>query len=336
MSANLDYSNGRVNFAFIGERSQIWHGEGNQLPDGASDDEIRIAAGLDHTYSKRPAYAHDKNGSLVRVPAQFFIARDDNDFVTSGSVSDQYNIVQPKTLQEGFSGYIAVDPNFRWSSAGSLDLGRQVFFCAEYNGDVIIAGDKHKAYLQAHTSFDTSAASTTSISMVRSVCANTVAAALGSAAAIVRRVHRTTFDPKVVTKELAKLIASIERYKHIGDAMITVQQTQDEVAAYFRKLLDVPADAKATDISTRKLNQLDTLWNAYETTCGETDKGTAWSAFQAVTRYVDHDRGTRSGDNLSENEARFLSAQFGSGAAMKQQAWNLLAPLVKPLVAVAA
>jgi len=333
MSANLDYSNGRVNFAFIGARTGIWHGEGNIAPDNATDDEIRIAAGLDHTYSKREAFAYDKNGSLVRVPDQFFVARDDNDFVVSGSVSEQYEIHQLKELQEGFSAYIAVDPMFRWSSAGSLDMRRKAFFCAEYQEPLSVAGDKHNAYLQSHTGFDGGTSTTNSISMVRAVCANTVAAALASAGAIVKRSHRTVFNPTQVAKELAKLIQATVKYKKIGDAMALVHVTQDEVAAYFRNVLDIPADATAEKISARKLGQLDTLFNAYETTCGETDKGTAWAAFQAVTRYVDHDRGTRSSDALNDNEARFLSANFGSGAGMKADAWQLLMPRVLDKVA---
>jgi hypothetical protein len=80
------------------------------------------------------------------------------------------------------------------------------------------------------------------------------------------------------------------------------------------------------------MNQFSALRSAYSATVREgTERGTVWTALNAVTRYVDHDRSTRNGDN--QESARFDSAQFGSGAALKAQAWNLLMPLVRDKVA---
>ncbi len=45
-------------------------------------------------------------------------------------------------------------------------------------------------------------------------------------------------------------------------------------------------------------------------------KGTAWGAFNAVAEYVDHVRGS------DELEKRANSLLFGSGAALKQAAWD--------------
>jgi hypothetical protein len=52
---------------------------------------------------------------------------------------------------------------------------------------------------------------------------------------------------------------------------------------------------------------------------------------QAITRYVDHDRAAQGGQ-----VGQFASAQFGSGDALKGKALNLLVPLVKDKVAIAA
>lgn len=83
-------------------------------------------------------------------------------------------------------------------------------------------------------------------------------------------------------------------------------------------------------MSTRKSNQFDALVNSYQATVDEgTEVNTAWCALNAVTRYVDHERSARGDD--TETLARFRSSQFGSGAAMKAKAWNLLQSMEKTL-----
>ncbi len=110
----------------------------------------------------------------------------------------------------------------------------------------------------------------------------------------------------------------------MGDAMAETQMGKDVVAKYFKALLDIPFDAKSDTVSTRKLNQFQDLNRAYRSTVMEgTQPETAWTALNAVTRYVDHDRSTRGG-NGNADESRFLSAQMGSGAAMKARAVELL------------
>jgi hypothetical protein len=46
-------------------------------------------------------------------------------------------------------------------------------------------------------------------------------------------------------------------------------------------------------------------------------KGTLWAAFNGVTEYVDYTRTTRGG-----SDSRAKSLLFGSGATLKQKAWD--------------
>jgi len=97
---------------------------------------------------------------------------------------------------------------------------------------------------------------------------------------------------------------------------------KETVSKYFKRLLEIPFDAKAEDVSSRKMNQFGDLNRAYGQTVSEgAPAESAWAALQSVTRYVDHAKSTRGG---SEAESRLLSAQFGSGAAMKAEAVRLL------------
>ena len=51
-------------------------------------------------------------------------------------------------------------------------------------------------------------------------------------------------------------------------------------------------------------------------------RGTLWAAVNAVAEYVDHERPTRVRDSSKRDLKRFESAQFGSGAALKDHAWK--------------
>ena len=69
------------------------------------------------------------------------------------------------------------------------------------------------------------------------------------------------------------------------------------------------------------------MTRAYAVTKSEgAPDGSAWAALNAITRYVDHERST-SGD-ADKSVARFASATFGSGNAMKGKAMELLMPRI--------
>ena len=151
--------------------------------------------------------------------------------------------------------------------------------------------------------------------------------------AVVRTRHNTRFNAARVGKELAQLAQRFACFKAIGDAMARTEMAASDVSNFFKACLDIPFDAKSADVSTRKLNQFQGLNNAYRETVREgTAQGSVWTALNAITRYVDHDRSTRGGND----ESRLVSSQFGSGEAMKGKAMELLLPLVKDRVAVAA
>jgi hypothetical protein len=150
---------------------------------------------------------------------------------------------------------------------------------------------------------------------------------------VIRTRHNTRFDAVKVGKELSAIAQGFVQYKAIGDAMATVHMSADETKALFLKLLDV--DGAIEDASTRKRNMLDDLVTAHNVSMREgAERNSAWSALQAITRYVDHDRTTRGGNDAAE--ATILSTQLGSGAAMKGKAMDLLMPLVKDRVLIGA
>lgn len=333
MSANIEFRNGKLSFAFpAGERGQIWHSGGQEYQHDWPRDQKLAAANMLYTTTKIPAYRLI-DGRPQQVPNAHFITRSDtSELLSDRSCSDQYQPHQNADLYDTVNQYAELDPeHWHLAGLGALGNGARVFFTVQFNGDHTVAGEPHKFYLLASTTHDGTGASIYQGTTVRVVCSNTFGAATADPKGKIRVVHRSAFNKDRASAELAAIIQSFKAYKAVGDAMVRVQFGKDEVSKLFKTLLEIPFEAKPEDISTRKMNQFTALSDAYSATIREgTDRNTVWTALQAVTRYVDHDRSTRGGDAI---EKRFESAQFGSGAALKAQAFDLLLPLVRDKVA---
>jgi phage/plasmid-like protein (TIGR03299 family) len=349
MSHNLELRDGRYSFAFTGTRDQIWHRLGQQLEEGATQAEWAKAAGLDFEVAKVPAIVSLEGVKFDHIapaqrflpaPNRKFIVREDNGHVL-GLASDAYKVVQPRDVLDWFSKYITVDERFHLDAAGVLHSGEAIWATARFNGDMKVAGESHKARLLMSTSFDQSRPTTNQGTTTRAVCNNTLSTAWADNRAVIKTTHRSHFNGEQVAKELATIAQSFDTFKKMGDAMAATALAKDEVSKFFKTLLEIPFDAKADDISGRKMNQFSALSQAYTTTKRErnTKADDVWSALQAVTRYVDHERSVRNVNQDDANDVtvgRFAAATFGTGNDLKGKAFNMLLPLIADKVKVAA
>lgn len=328
MAHMLDMTNGRANIAFLGKREDVWHRLGQEMKEGQPLEVWAREAGLNWSAIKVPAVMDlaplALGGDRYRViEDDCFVVRSDNG-AKLGYASDGYQVVQPMDVLEWFQNYIALDERFKLDVCGSLKGGRMIWATALFDGAEKIIGEDHKARLLMTTTFDGSGSTKNLATMTRGVCWNTVSTALadGGKSCVTTR-HNTKFRADKVRAELARIVAGFEAYKKMAEAMAAANMAVATTEAFFKGLLDIPHDAKVDDVSTKKLNQLEALAEAYKMTVQEgTPVGTKWTALNAVTRWVDHDRATRGG--ASEDEARMLSSQFGSGAALKAKAVAML------------
>jgi phage/plasmid-like protein (TIGR03299 family) len=337
MAHNLEMVNGVYSFAFTGERSEIWHKLGQELDAGAGRDEWLNAAGFNYHVEKVPAIASLNGAMFDHLPPEQrfvetdkrFTVRQDNGHVL-GIAGEGYQTVQPVDVWEWFENYITVDDRFHIDAAGVLGSGERLWMTARFNGSVDVAGDRHIPRLLMSTSFDASQATRNEATMTRVVCQNTLRAAHANAKALIKTRHNTRFDGKQVHNELGQIAQSFVEFKALGDAMAQQAMTRDSVQSFFATLLGVAPDAKAADISTRTKNIAHDLASSYRRTQSErnSQRDDVWTALQAVTRYVDHDRTVRNAPN--ETVGRFDSGTFGSGDQMKGKAMSLLLPLVDP------
>jgi phage/plasmid-like protein (TIGR03299 family) len=336
MAHNIDMTNGRANIAYLGSRKDVWHRLGQEMLPGQTIQDWANAAGLGWTAVKvqaiaaltGPQWDHiDPAKRFMEVEGQRFVTRSDNGRPL-GYVSDQYQPVQPVEVLEWFQHYISQDDRFALDVAGSLKNGEIIWATASFRDAVQVVGEDHKARLLMTTTFDGSGSTINKATMTRVVCNNTLDAALSDRKATIRTRHNTKFNADRVRAELGAIAAGFEHYKVMAEAMVARDLPPSDISAFFKGLLDIQFDAKQEDISTRKMNQFRALSDAYRETVQEgTPAGTAWTALNAVTRYVDHDKATRG--HANQDEARVLSANFGTGAQMKARAVELLLPAFK-------
>lgn len=300
MAHNIDMSNGRANIAFLGSRNDIWHKLGNEMLEGQTLDQWAEAAGLAHTVSKVPVYV-DLNGAKVIIPNAKAIQRDDTGLVL-GMATDQYQIHQPREALEFAQRYVDIDSRFKIDVAGSLKEGRIIWVTATFDpngtGTIDVGGSAALIRLLMSTTFDATGATINKLTGTRVVCNNTLDVALGGdKRAEVRTRHTAKFNADKVARELEGMAQSVDKYKAFGDQMADTRMVKATVAKYFKALLEIPFDAKAEDVSSRKMNQFGELNKAYGQTVQEgAPAESAWAALQSVTRYVDHSKSTRGGN----------------------------------------
>ena len=333
MAANLDETLGFAALAFTGPRSKIWHGAGQSVDAKVAElgraltiDEWSTLSGTSFTVEARPLSYVGADGLLTEYPDRFANVRTDTS-AALGLVSNRYNLVQPLDVQSTFADIIAADERFAITTMGSLDGGKRIFAQATFAGEQSVAGDKHVAKLLMSTTFDTTSPTRLQGCMERVVCENTIRVAMGEHAPIINVRHSTKFDSDKALKALADIAAGFAAFKVIGDALASHVMSVNTVSAFIRGVLDIPADAKQEDVSTRKQNQRQAIINALLISSNERAQDytapDAFTALQAITRYVDHDR------DAGNTENRL----FGSGAALKDKALGLLMPMIKDRVA---
>ena len=339
MSANIDETLGFVALAFTGPRSNIWHKGGQSVDQWIQDnghppdlEDWAMLSGTAFTVEARPLYYHGDcspgaNNGLHEYPNRFANVRTDTG-AALGLVSTRYNLVQPLDVQSTFADIIAADERFALTTMASLDGGKRIMAQATFAGEQTVAGDKHVAKLLMSTTFDTTSPTRLQGCMERVVCENTLRVAMGEHAPAINVRHSTKYDRDLALKQLARIAEGFSQYKQIGDALASYVMPKEALSAFIRGVLDIPIDAEQKDVSTRKQNQRQAIIDAMLVSCNEravtgTSGIDAFTALQAITRYVDHDR------DAGNTENRL----FGSGAALKDKALGLLMPMIKDRVA---
>ena len=321
MSHDLDNSTGKPAMAYVGEMP--WHGLGEQLPAGQSIDIWVEAARLNWRIQMLPV--HYQFQDRVRImPERFVLARDDIGSALS-IVSADYQIVQPKEVLEFYRDLVE-ERHYTLETAGALDGGRKVWALARTGLVANVGGDPADelgAYVLLATSCDKSLATTATFTSIRVVCQNTLAFAFDDVKQTQRRHikvdHSRKFDPMPIKEKLGLIDRAwsqfLEKINPMAKMSMDVTAIQKYVESLFVTDKDLENGKQPSNAKHKEINQIVSLVQSARGQNLRTSKGTLWGAVNAVTNYVDHVRSTTTVERID-------SAWFGTGAALKERAWQ--------------
>lgn len=288
MAANLDMSNDRVNFAYTGDVSAIWHSLGQRVEYDADLETWKEAAGMTWLARESAILFNDGNDMPTVFPEKKALFRSDTNMPLS-IVGKDYKIVQPGQILDFFDELLERH-DMKMDTAGCLFSGKRFFASAKLGDDIeIISGDKIKGHLLLTTSLDGTLATTGKVVSTRVVCNNTLTMALNeSSKNMVKVSHATEFDATrakidlgLVEETRAVFIENMRKLASAtctdGDALKFYQEM------YYNK--DVPADEQHGTIE-KKVQE---MFKAYKFGAGsDFSRGTLYGVLQGVTDYHTH------------------------------------------------
>lgn len=325
MSANVQ------SMMYVGERP--WHGLGNRIKAAATAAEAIVEAGLDWRVTEGDLYLKDGTA----VPSHKAIIRED-DLTQLGVVGKDWCPLQNKEAFSFFDAVVGAKEAI-YHTAGALGHGERVWILAKVNGLVQIVGnDVAEKYLLLANAHDGSLAVTMMFTPIRVVCQNTLNLAIGARnleqPGKYKLRHTAALGTRIndVREALGIVNARFDLFGELARRMAVTQLTSEAVKGYFRNVTGAEAKlAEGKEISTRSENIMEELSRLFETGRGADlpgAKGTAWGAFNAVAEYVDYTRATKS-NGVGKEMKRAESLLFGSGAVLKQKAWDQALVLAK-------
>ena len=302
MAHEIEYKDGRYSFAFVGDRSAIWHRKGQQMIAGASPAEWQSAAGHNFQVDVMPlAGIPDGEVSPVPVATHRLLYRTDTgaalsvigkDWTPAQNI-DAYKFAQP-LIDEGFCSM---------NTAGTLFQGKLCFILLKTKeGFQLPGGDETQGYILVQISHESGHADLVTPVAIRVVCDNTRRFALESKTKAQieqgKFIHtkKTSFSVEKAHALIAAYRAGLGQYAEQAKFLATRKATPEQTRAYINKVfkLEELQNAAAAEVAKRREHNarvVKQLTEAIERQPGaHMSPGTWWSNFHAVTFWEDHGR----------------------------------------------
>lgn len=279
-----------------------WHGEGEKLDGTESTLEVMQKAGLDWPVETSPLYRQMPDGSYREVAAQVsYRATDNRDL---GVVGPRWTPLQNADAFSVFEPLVE-SGDMAWHTAGSLRDGERVWVLCQLalQNSEIVPGDEISKFALLSNGHDGKLAVHFGFTPIRVVCANTEALARNSKASKLIRVRHHRFVKENVEKlrDIMNLAnqefeATCDEYRFLASRSINSDDLKKYVKIVFKQ-----NDKDDEDISTRSSNIMAQVVNLFETGKGNDlpgVEGTWWAAYNAVTEYLNYEKGRNTANRL--------------------------------------
>lgn len=338
-------------------KTGAWHNLGKVFADLLNEEQVQANAFPWEPICRKAYYRTDSADSpLVECPDRKIVLRSDN-HAYLGTVGIGFGIVGNGDLLKMVG---TAFPGIRYETAGTLFGGRRVWVLANLGAFEVTKGDENRQYLMVANGHDGSFRLFFGETNVRVVCNNTLTSAIFggegetndgiTAYRHTKKVRSRAFD---AVKGIAKAREKAQEFQQIAKRLAEVRINGKQAKDYLEKVFPAPTakakkgegnildailendaedsrlmsdllagDKKAQErAEVRHAKLLDGILTIYgsEQNAGGFGEN-LWTAFNAVTDWVDHDRITRGTDDSDRADNRFASTVWGSGNQVKQQA----------------
>lgn len=331
MAHELEIKNGKAQMMYVGDAP--WHKLGTPFTEPPTLDQAIIAAGLDWQVFKMPLQTVE--GGL-EVPA-VAIARDTDKRIL-GVVGPDWNPLQNSQAFQFFKPFID-SKEASINTAGSLKNGQRVFVLAKINRDPmkIVGDDTVEKYILLSNSHDGTQAVRVGFTPIRVVCANTLAMAQGDHASKLLRVRHTknlnenlANIQEIMNAANAEFEATAEMYRAMASKDINGEDLKKFVKLIFvqaktaveKKIEEAGGVAQEVQGGDRILERIVPLFESGRGNDMPGVKGTLWGAYNAVTEYIQYQRGNNDSTRLDQT-------WFGQGHVLNKRALEVSKQLLQ-------
>jgi phage/plasmid-like protein (TIGR03299 family) len=308
---------GKAEIAYA--NSTPWHGLGQQLTQDAPIDVWRKEAGLNWEAKLSPIMFSWDGVNYSKMDNQNVIYRNDTNQAL-GVVTNRYKVHQPAEVLEFFNTLVQ-SAGFTLEVAGAIKGGKRIWALANVNREsVVLQDDAVRGYLLLSTSFDGTAATIGQFTSIRVVCNNTLSAAdQENAPSRVVLTHGSTFDQSLMRDRLGLVVSGfdgmMDKYRKLARQGVSSEYANEFVNTLFPAAYNQQTNTFKESRGFKRVLELFSGAGMGANNYGV--YGTKWGLLNAVTQYVDHERG----HNV---DTRMNNAWFGNGNRMKSQAEEML------------
>ena len=320
MAHEIDLSTGKAAVFVTGQPP--WHGLGAVVKNAVTSREALQLAHLDWTVEQWPLQAV-QGAQSSDVPRHKANVRSDTHAVL-GVVSERYRVFQNHQAFDFMDGLIG-EQLAMYETAGSLQGGRRVWMLARIPGEFRAgADDVIDPYVLLVNTHDGTGALRLLPTTVRVVCQNTLNLALRGRAAVGESIpHYESLRARVAAarQTLGIVTRRMEMFGEELQALTRQSVNSAWIRRYFYGLMTPPKD----EFGQARLERLFDRWHENFESPRQSLPGirhTAWSAFNAVSEWADHQRTFRGLDTRARAERRLNSIWFGQSDQIKQRAYS--------------
>lgn len=297
-----------------------WHGLGKKVENATTSAEAIEAAGLNWKVEKVQLQRID--GPKVD---KFATIRSDTR-ETLGVVGNVYDPLENKSAFSFFDAMVG-EKAAMYHTAGCLGTGEIVWILAKLPGYIRVIGDDvSEKFILLTNRHDGRGAVQVQFTPIRVVCQNTLNIALGQTSKKFKARHDGLLGTHIkdVREYLGLIDAKTALFEEAARKMAAIQLNHEGWKEFVIATGLVPEADKDGKTSTRAENIMEDVSRLFEHGKGQDMPGakkTAWGGFNAVVEYVDYVRSSKNGQ-------RAQSLLLGSGADVKQKAWDKALSLI--------